>query len=150
MSKRESTQNGQHLWNKKVEWVETMENSKRLVRLDPEKLAGIGLEEFAPYPDEIVLSGKSEHQRWPFSHEELFVGAYQAEAAKLVLDGYPYDEFMYLLSGKISITDEDGKLEEFYPGQALVLKKGFKGTFEMHGTVRKIAIVNGDKYTPPS
>ncbi len=127
-----------------------MKTDNNLVRLDPEKLAGLGLEEFAPYPDDIVLSGQSKHQRWPFSHGELFVGAYQAEPAKLTLEDYPYDEFMYLLSGKLSITDEDGNLEEFYPGQALVLKKGFNGTFEMHGNVRKIAIVNGDKYTPPS
>ncbi len=121
-----------------------------LIRLDPEKLAGLALDEFAPYPEDVVLSGKSKHQRWQFTHDELFVGAYQAAPAKLALEDYPYDEFMYLLSGKISITDENGNLEEFYPGQALVLKKGFKGTFEMHGDVRKIAIVNGDKYTPPA
>lgn len=127
-----------------------MKTSNRLLRLDPEKLAGLDLDELAPYPDDMVLSGKSEHQRWPFEHDELFVGAYQAAPAKLALDGYPYDEFMYLLSGKLSITDEHGNLEEFYPGQALVLKKGFRGTFEMHGNVRKIAIVNGDRYDPPS
>ena len=127
-----------------------MNTSDHLVRLDPEKLAGLGLNDFDPYPDDIVLSGKSEHQRWPFSHGELYVGAYQAAPAKLALEDYPYDEFMYLLSGKISITDNGGTLEEFYPGQAFVLKKGFSGTFEMHGNVRKIAIVNGDRYTPPS
>ena len=127
-----------------------METNNRLVRLDPEKLAGLELNEFAPYPDEVVLLGTSKHQRWQFSHDELFVGAYQAEPAKLALEDYPYDEFMYLLSGKISITDKRGNLEEFYPGQALVLKKGFSGTFEMHGNVRKIAIVNGERYTLPS
>jgi uncharacterized cupin superfamily protein len=127
-----------------------MKTSNHLIRLDPEKLAGLGLNELAPYPDEVVLSGKSIHERWQFSHDELFVGAYQAEPAKLALENYPHDEFMYLLSGKISITDEHGNLEEFYPGQALVLKKGFNGTFEMHGNVRKIAIINGDRYTPPS
>ena len=91
-----------------------MKTDNNLVRLDPEKLAGLGLEEFAPYPDDIVLSGQSKHQRWPFSHGELFVGAYQAEPAKLTLEDYPYDEFMYLLSGKLSITDEDGNLEDKY------------------------------------
>ena len=126
-----------------------MTSANKLVRLDPDKLAGLDLEEMAPYPDDIVLTGKSEHQRWPFTHDELFVGAYQASPAKLVLEDYPYDEFMYLLSGKILITDEQGTLEEFHPGQALVIKKGFRGTFEMQGNVRKIAIVNGDRYTSP-
>ncbi|MBT4353076.1 MAG: DUF861 domain-containing protein [Rhodospirillaceae bacterium] len=124
--------------------------SNNLIRLDPNKLAGLELEKFAPYPDETILSGKSEHERWQFDHDELFVGAYQARPAKLVLDGYPYDEFMYLLSGKIEITDQDGNLESFLPGQALVLKKGFTGTFEMIGNVRKIAIVAGEQYSPPT
>jgi len=55
---------------------------------------------------------------------------------------------MFLLSGKIIITDENGQPEHFYPGQGLVLKKGFCGTFEMQGNVRKIAIMNGDSYSP--
>ena len=36
----------------------------------------------------------------------------QAEPAKLALKDYPQDEFMYLLSGKILITDENGHLKE--------------------------------------
>lgn len=74
--------------------------------------------------------------------------AYQAAPVKLLLKDYPQDEFMYLLSGKIVISDENGSSEEFYPGQALVLKKGFCGTFEMQGNVRKIAIMNGECYSP--
>ena len=124
--------------------------SNNLIRLDPNKLAGLELDEFAPYPEETVLSGTSEHERWQFVHDELFVGAYQAKAAKLTLEDYPYDEFMYLLSGKIEIIDQDGSQEVFFPGQALVLKKGFTGTFEMIGNVRKIAIVSGEKYSPPA
>ncbi|MFP6781550.1 MAG: hypothetical protein VCB59_07605, partial [Gammaproteobacteria bacterium] len=79
--------------------------------------------ELAPYPDEIVLSGKSEHQRYEFDHDELLISAYEAEPAKLALENYPHDEFMYLMSGKILITDDSGHLEEFLPGQVLVLKK---------------------------
>ena len=42
---------------------------------------------------------------------------------KLALENHPHDEFMYLMSGKILITDDSGHLEEFLPGQVLVLKK---------------------------
>ncbi len=119
-----------------------------LVRLDADKLAGIDLDDYAPYPDDMVLSGKSQHEKYPFHHNELFVGAYQAEPATLLLEDYPYDEFMYVLSGKIIISDNNGSSEEFSPGQALVLKKGFSGTFEMQGPLRKIAIMNGERYSP--
>jgi len=125
-----------------------MDSKRHLLRLDPEKLAGLGLNELAPYPDEIVLSGKSEHQRYEFDHDELLISAYEAEPAKLALENYPHDEFMYLMSGKILITDDSGHLEEFLPGQVLVLKKGFTGTFEMQGMVRKIVVINGDRYDP--
>ena len=125
-----------------------MSNNNKLVRLDVDKLAGIDLDDYAPYPDEIILSGKSQHQTYHFEHGELLVAAYQAAPVKLLLKDYPQDEFMYLLSGKIVITDENGPSEEFYPGQALVLKKGFCGTFEMQGNVRKIAIMNGERYSP--
>ena len=81
-----------------------MTSANKLVRLDPDKLAGLDLEEMAPYPDDIVLTGKSEHQRWPFTHDELFVGAYQASPAKLVLEDYPYDEFMDLPAKKVLIA----------------------------------------------
>ena len=127
-----------------------MTDNNNLIRLDANKLAGLDLDELAPYPDEIVLSGKSEHQTHHFDHGELLVATYQAAPALLDLKDYPQDEFMYLLSGKIIITDKDGKVEEFLPGQGLLLKKGFCGTFEMQGNVRKIAIMNGDKYSPLS
>ena len=127
-----------------------MTNNNNLIRLDANKLAGLDLDELAPYPDEIVLSGKSEHQSHRFDEGELIVGAYQAAPAKLALKDYPQDEFMFLLSGKIIITAENGQPEEFLPGQGLVLKKGFCGTFEMQGNVRKIAIMNTDCYSPLS
>ena len=96
-----------------------MGKSNKLIRLDPNKLAGLELNNFAPYPSETVLSGISEHERWQFDHDELFVGAYQAKPAKLALEDYPYDEFMYLLSGKIDITDKDGNLQSFFPSPFL-------------------------------
>jgi uncharacterized protein len=127
-----------------------MSNDNKLLRLDADKLAGLNLDELAPYPDEIVLSGESKHQTHHFDHDELLVAAYQAAPALLDLKDYPQDEFMYLLSGKIIVTAQNGQEEEFLPGQAFMLKKGFCGTFEMQGNVRKIAIMNGDKYSPLS
>ena len=124
-----------------------MEQKKLLVRLDSSKLDGVELDHYDPFPDEMVMEGVSEHQSFTFDHGELYVGTYQAEPAKLLLKDYPNDEFMYVLSGKIIITEEGGVAEEFGPGQGLVLKKGFCGTFEMQDNLRKIAIMNGEKYS---
>jgi len=84
------------------------------VRLDAEKLAGLGLEEFEPFPKEIVLSGRSQHSYHTFfSGEEVVVEVYEAQPAKLKIDEpWPYDEFIYLLSGKLVITDAKGKVTQ--------------------------------------
>jgi len=64
------------------------------VRLDADKLAGLGLEEFESFPKEMVLSGRSKHSYHTFfSGEEVVVEVYEAEPAKLKIDEpWPYDE----------------------------------------------------------
>ena len=69
------------------------------------ELAGIGLDGFAPYPDDVVLSGRSQHQRYQFHHNEIFVGTYQAKPAKLSLKDYPQDEFMLKFPSFLGLPD---------------------------------------------
>ncbi len=118
------------------------------VRLDPEKLAGLGLEEFEPFPEEMVLSGRSKHSYHTFfSGEEVVVEVYEAEPAKLRIDEpWPYDEFIYLLSGKLVLTDAKGKVTQYLPGESLVVPKGFLGTWEMQGNFRELVVIEKKAY----
>jgi len=118
------------------------------VRLDAEKLAGLGLEEFDPFPEEMVLSGRSRHSYHTFfSGEEVVVEAYEAEPAKLKIDDpWPYDEFIYLLSGKLILTDAKGKVTEYVAGESLVLPKGFVGIWEMQGNFRELVVIETEAY----
>ena len=118
------------------------------VRLDAEKLAGLGLEEFEPFPKEIVLSGRSKHSYHTFfSGEEVVVEVYEAEPAKYKIDEpWPYDEFIYLLSGKLVLTDARGKVTEFVAGDSLVVPKGFLGIWEMQGNFRELVVIEKKAY----
>ena len=118
------------------------------VRLDPEKLAGLGLEEFEPFPEEMVLSGRSKHSYHTFfSGEEVVVEVYEAEPAKLKIDEpWPYDEFIYLLSGKLVLTDARGKVTQYLAGESLVVPKGFVGIWEMHGNFRELVVIEKKAY----
>ncbi len=118
------------------------------VRLDTEKLAGTGLEEFEPFPEEMVLSGRSRHSYHTFfSGEEVVVEVYEAEPAKLRIDEpWPYDEFIYLLSGKLVLTDAKGKVTEYVAGESLVVPKGFVGTWEMQGDFRELVVIEKTAY----
>jgi hypothetical protein len=118
------------------------------IRLDAEKLAGLGLEEFEPFPEEIVLSGRSSHSYHTFfSGEEVVVEVYEAEPAKLKIDQpWPYDEFIYLLSGKLVLTDAKGNVTQYVAGESLVVPKGFLGIWEMQGNFRELVVIEKKAY----
>ena len=118
------------------------------VRLDAEKLAGLGLEEFEPFPKEMVLSGRSRHSYYTlFSGEEVVAEVYEAQPAKLRIDEpWPYDEFIYLLSGKLILTDEKGEVTEYLAGESLVVPKGFLGIWEMQGNFRELVVIEKQAY----
>jgi uncharacterized cupin superfamily protein len=118
------------------------------VRMDAEKLAGLGLEEFEPFPKEMVLSGHSKHSYHTFfSGEEVVVEVYEAEPAKLKIDEpWPYDEFIYVLSGKHVLTDARGEVTQFVAGESLVVPKGFVGIWEMQGNFRELVVIEKKAY----
>ena len=118
------------------------------VRLDAEKLAGLGLEEFEPFPKEMVLAGRSKHSYHTlFSGEEVVAEVYEAQPAKLRIDEpWPYDEFIYLLSGKLILTDAKGEVTEYVAGESLVVPKGFVGIWEMQGNFRELVVIEKKAY----
>ncbi len=118
------------------------------VRLDAEKLAGLGLEELEPFPKETVLSGRSKHSYHTFfSGEEVVVEVYEAEPAKFKIDEpWPYDEFIYVLSGKLVLTDARGEVTQFVAGESLVVPKGFLGIWEMQGNFRELVVIEKKAY----
>jgi uncharacterized cupin superfamily protein len=118
------------------------------VRLDPDKLGGLGLVEYEPFPPEAVLEGRSKHRSHVFfSGPEIVVEVYEAEPAKLAIsDPFPYDEFVYVLSGKLILTDARGKAREYSTGEFLVVPKGFTGTWEMLGNYRELIVIEKKAY----
>ena len=115
------------------------------VRMNPENMAGLGL---TPIPNdgftEILVEGELE-----FTIARLFQGA---ELQVVVVESTPAktdhrtrptdgDEFVYVLSGKLILTEPNGTLHEYVPGDALVLPLGYAGTWEMQGNYREIAVL---------
>jgi uncharacterized cupin superfamily protein len=46
-----------------------------------------------------------------------------------------------VLSGKLVLTEPNGTVNEFRPGDSLVLPAGYTGTWEMQGNYRELAVV---------
>jgi uncharacterized cupin superfamily protein len=115
------------------------------VRLDPDKVAGIGLTSIPPDAFKDILESGELKMRVAtlFEGKELRVEIFESTAAKTNHKKRPTDgdEFVYVLSGKLTLTEVSGKKQEFHPGQSVVLPAGYNGTWEMQGNYREIAVV---------
>jgi uncharacterized cupin superfamily protein len=86
-----------------------------------------------------------------FSFHEYFASAdgqfrvdyssYDEMTAELA--DWPGDEFMYLIEGRVKITDGSGKSRIYGPGDMLVMPEGFSGTWEQMSPVRTISVSYG-------
>jgi uncharacterized cupin superfamily protein len=45
------------------------------------------------------------------------------------------------LNGGLVLTEQNGRVQEFRPGDALVVPKGYTGTWEQLGTYRELALI---------
>ena len=72
------------------------------------------------------------------------VGVSQYEQVTLALRDWPVDEFMYILEGRVQITDNKGNTKTYGPGDAFVMPKGFAGEWRQLSPIKKINISYGD------
>ena len=118
--------------------------SNNIVDLDPSELETVELSAVTDAPfmkavagENPVAGGLTSYQS---SNGKLSVGFYHGSEVTLRISGWPVDEFMYFLEGKVEITNEDGSSKLYGPGDALVMPKGFKGTWRQLGPIKKINV----------
>jgi hypothetical protein len=115
------------------------------VRLDADKIAGLGLTAVPPDAYSEILVGGELNMRVAalFEGTELRVSIFESTPAKTDHRTRPtdVDEFVLVLSGKLILTEPDGTAHEFTPGQSLVLPVGYTGTWEMQGNYRELVVL---------
>jgi uncharacterized cupin superfamily protein len=115
------------------------------VKLDAEKRAGLNLTAIPPDAYQDILVAGELHMRVAtlFDGKELRASIFESTPAKTNHRTRPndQDEFVFVLSGKLILTEPGGKVHEYLPGDALVLPVGYTGTWEMQGNYREIAVV---------
>jgi len=114
-------------------------------RLDPDKMAGLGLTAIPPdaYQDILVAGELNMRVATLFEGKELRVSIFESTPAKTNHRERPtdVDEFVYVLSGKLILTEPNGKAHEYLPGDSLVLPVGYTGTWEMQGNYRELVVL---------
>lgn len=115
------------------------------VRLDRDKMAGLNLTAVPPdaYIDILEAGELNMRVSSLFEGEELRVSIFESTPATTNHRTRPtdIDEFVYVLSGKLILTEPGGTAHEFVPGDSLVLPKGYTGTWEMQGNYRELVVI---------
>ena len=115
------------------------------VRLDPDKIAGLNLTAIPPDAYKEILVGGELNMRVAtlFEGKELRVSIFESTPAKTDHRTRPtdVDEFVYVLSGKLILTEPSGMRHEFLPGDSLVLPIAYTGTWEMQGNYRELVVL---------
>ena len=115
------------------------------VRLDREKIAGLNLTAIPPDAYQQILVAGELNMRVAslFEGKNLRVSIFESTPAKTDHRTRPTDgdEFVYVLSGKLILTEPNGTRHEYVPGDSLVLPLGYTGTWEMQGNYREIAVL---------
>ena len=51
------------------------------------------------------------------------------------------NEFIYLLSGSLTVTPDGGEPQTFGAGDSAMFPRGWRGTWDLHETVRKVYVL---------
>jgi len=129
-------------------WVGTVmpqSGSPAPVRLDRDKIAGLNLTAIPPdaYQQILVAGELNMRVATLFEGKELRVSIFESTPAKTDHRTRPtdVDEFVYVLSGKLILTEPSGTRHEYVPGDSLVLPIGYTGTWEMQGNYRELVVL---------
>jgi ethanolamine utilization protein EutQ len=72
-------------------------------------------------------------------------GLYEAGSSDQRIESYPYNEFINVLSGSITLVYSDGSVVEAKAGESLAIPQGWKGQWKTNGHRKYYAL-----YTVPS
>lgn len=104
-------------------------------------ISGIVPEEGRPVADRLI-SGDPVFTSWNVEEAEggLYSGIWQATPGKWRIR-YDEWEYFHILEGHSIVTSDDGEVFDLKAGDRLILRPGFKGTWEVVETTRKDYVI---------
>lgn len=105
------------------------------------------IEELAPteyIPPESVQSGDPQERGRSLYVDQtgqLDAGVWECEPNRHVIEAAPYDEFVYLIEGRIDVTDADGGVASYAAGDSFMMPRGCRCVWDVKEPVRKLYVV---------
>ena len=119
------------------------------VRLNSDNMAGINLTSVPNIYADILTEGEMNIRVASlYDGEEIDVSIFESTGDGTTTHRnlpFRFEEFVYVLSGKLILTEPNGTKHEFAPGQSVVVPIGYVGDWSMEGTYRELVVVmNGN------
>jgi uncharacterized protein len=112
-----------------------------LVRMTSDGPAG--LKELGYSDPSAIVAGdpqEAAHVFFDRADGKCVVGVWEAQAGTLDYVDYPFDEVCFVIAGRVEITPAGGRIEQFGPGEAFLIRKGFTGRWHMPVALRKFYV----------
>jgi len=87
-------------------------------------------------PDVKVERVSADAQRYTSADGAFQTGMYKSGPFREEIaanPGFPYDEFLYFVSGSVKLTSSDGSSMTVRAGESVTIPKGWSGVFETQG-----------------
>ncbi len=113
--------------------------------LDADKMRGMELESIPPFPAEIILEGESENWESVIHQGDFVVSVFAASPANIdVNEPFPYDEFVLVLEGEVTLTNVDGGTATYKEGDTFLVPEGWLGSWDMLFKDREMVVLETD------
>ena len=100
------------------------------------------LDSIPPYRAEDVLKGTGENWLNILHRGEIIVAIYEAKPALInIQNPFPYDEFVMVLEGQVTLTHINGQVQTYNKGDNFLVPKGFLGTWDMPELYREMIVI---------
>lgn len=114
-----------------------MENPPTIVDSDAKLLA---LPPHSPKPTSIDGQTETSTTIWESFDGHVETGVWECTTGTFTAFRDGYDEIAHIVSGSATVTSSDGVVVEIGPGSILVTPSGWRGTWTVHDTVRKVYV----------
>jgi len=118
-----------------------MTNIYRLLP-DGDPQTGMEKSDLTP-PDAFTTSVQTEtnHTFYQTGDESVLCGVWECAPCREEIASYPVHEMMTVLSGSVTLTDEQQQAQTFSSGDTFFIAKGTKCTWEITETLRKYYMI---------
>ena len=112
-----------------------------LIPLYPEAVKKESLAEIPPFPED-ERAGPQSNWMTVLHSGEVTVAVYESTPVLIeIKEPLPYDEYVHVLEGEVTLTDLDGNENTFKAGENFLVPKGFLGTWNMTTHYREMVVV---------